>query len=70
MEKVSDEVNKKMEEVLKLEIEVKAKERCILDASEKIMIAQIQTHEKVETLNAINRSVSDGNGNSNEASSI
>lgn len=50
MEKDADAVHKKLDDVLKLEVEVKTKERIILDASEKILLSQSMTQEKVDSL--------------------
>lgn len=50
MEKDAEHVNKKLDDVMKLEVEVKTKERIILDASEKILLSQSMTQEKVDSL--------------------
>jgi len=40
----------KLDEVMKLEVEVKAKERVIMEASERILTSQTSTQEKVDAL--------------------
>ncbi len=40
----------KLDEVMKLEVEVKAKERVIMEASERILHSQTTTQEKVDAL--------------------
>lgn len=50
MEKVATDLNTKMDEVIKLEKEVKAKERLVLDSSEKILNKIEQTNARVDSL--------------------
>lgn len=50
MEAESARVATKLDEVMKLEVQVKAKERIILEASERILLSQTTTQEKVDSL--------------------
>ena len=40
----------KMEEVVRLELEVQAKESRIIDATDKIMASQMKTQERIDSL--------------------
>lgn len=53
MERESERVTKKLDEVLKVEDEVKTKERIILNSSDKIMISQLSMDDKIGTLLAL-----------------
>ncbi len=50
VEKISAQLKHKMDEVIRLEQEVKAKERLVLDSSKEILSKIEQTKEKVEIL--------------------
>ena len=50
MEKVAIDLNSKMDEVIALEKDVKAKERLVLDSSEKILSKIEQTNARVDSL--------------------
>ena len=50
VEAESVRVSAKLDEVMKLEVEVKVKERAIMEASERILSSQTTTQEKIDEL--------------------